>query len=119
MEATAWKVSLGTPISTSPTVAEGRVIVGTAEGSVTALSAANGGVLWTARVEGGAVLACPIVAEGLVFVGNGQGRVSALDLTSGAMRWSHDLDGEIIGRMAWGRGMLFVASTSGKVMAFR
>jgi outer membrane protein assembly factor BamB len=119
MEATKWNVSLGTPLSTSPTVVGNRVIVGTAEGSVTALSAANGGVLWTARVEGGVISARPTVADGLVFVGNGQGVVSALDLASGALRWSYDLGGEILGEMAWGRGVLFMASVSGKVMAFR
>lgn len=70
----------------SPAVVDGVVYVGSGDGHVYALSAADGTLRW--RFDTGEVVhASPAVAQGLVVVGSWNGRLYALDAKSGAERW--------------------------------
>lgn len=46
-----WETDLDSPVTTSPTVADGRVFVGTDEGTVHGLDAADGTEVWSANPE--------------------------------------------------------------------
>lgn len=70
----------------SPAVADGTVYVGSGDGHVYALDAANGALRWKADT-GEVVHASPAVADGTVFVGNWASRLFAFDARSGAERW--------------------------------
>jgi len=104
-----WRTSVGGRVMASPTIADGRVFVGSADGTVSALSAADGSLIWRFRVapyerrvmcyghlqSQWPVTCCPLVADGMVYASAGNelavgGYVVALDVATGAMRWERN-----------------------------
>lgn len=79
----------------------GRVFRGTTDGHLIALDAANGQLLWDARVGDGAlgyeITGAPIAFDGKVFTGDAgadtgiRGRIYAFDASSGALVWAFDI----------------------------
>lgn len=63
---TRWTARVGPVGFGGPTVADGRIFVGTTSQSVVGIDATNGSLLWTVRTDG-AVNAAPAVADGRVF----------------------------------------------------
>lgn len=70
-----------------PIVADGRVFIGTLDGTFVALDARNGAGLWRSRV-GDAILGTAAVAGNRVYVGSQDGLVHAYDAATGAEQWS-------------------------------
>lgn len=68
------------------TFANGKLYLGTEDGEVFALNAANGELLWRAPVQG-EVIASPAVGEGLVVIATTAGTLVALDADNGEQRW--------------------------------
>ena len=109
----AWRVSTGPPVpfpwghestdyfSSSPTVANGLVVVGGSDGHVYALDARSGARRWRAPTEG-RVRSSPAIATGVVFVGSFDGRVYALDLATGKLRWRFDTQGTTLESKSFG-----------------
>lgn len=83
-----WETAgLGTSYA-CPAVADGRVFVPSKSGTLTALDADTGEVLWQSRIEDG-VSEPPAVADGTVVVEAGNGTtVRAFDAATGERRWS-------------------------------
>lgn len=79
----------------------GRVFRGTTDGHLIALDAANGKLLWDARVADGAlgyeITGAPVAFDGKVFTGEAgadtgiRGRIHAFDAGTGAALWSFDI----------------------------
>ncbi len=70
----------------SPAVAAGRVYFGSSDGSVYAVEAATGKLVWRFRTNG-LVHSSPAVADGVVYVGSWDASLYALDARTGAERW--------------------------------
>jgi outer membrane protein assembly factor BamB len=81
--------------SSDVTVSEGRLYVGTYDGRIVALAAADGDMLWQ-FATGDAVLAAPSVAGGRVYAGSYDHRVYALDASSGKLVWKCDTRGRVV-----------------------
>lgn len=81
-----WGESPAMRFSAGPSVAGGRLAVGTLSGVVLLLDAATGEEIWRANVNG-ELLAPPLLVAGLVAVRTTDGRVVALDIQSGEQRW--------------------------------
>lgn len=87
----AWTTELGAvAISASLVEAGGRVYAASEDGSMTAVDARSGAVLWTAAV-GGPVLHGAALAGGVLYVGDRTGRLSAIEAASGRERWHVEL----------------------------
>lgn len=90
-----WRRSLGIPLRSAPTVAEGRIFLGTIEDRLLALSASDGQQLWTyqAATPTMAVLGqpAPAFAEGFVVAGFGSGELACLRADSGGVTWTDSL----------------------------
>lgn len=95
-----WRTALGSPtalhmfdpwdvLHSSPTLEGGRVYLGTPDGTVGALDANTGRLVWK-RNLGQPVRSSPAVAEGRVFVGDLGGKVHALDARTGKPLWTSD-----------------------------
>jgi eukaryotic-like serine/threonine-protein kinase len=70
----AWKQDLGEPIVTTPIVSGGRVFVLTIGGSLFALNANSGDVLWRfddIRTDDGDVFSSPVLAAGRIYAASG------------------------------------------------
>jgi outer membrane protein assembly factor BamB len=107
---TAWRFETGGQISASPTLIEGTLFIGNNNGSLFAIDATNGHVIWAAHVQN-ALMSAPLVYGDMVIVGEGDptSRTSspsepmsvgqgpsaliAYDRWNGTMRWQTALNG--------------------------
>ena len=113
----------------SPSIAGGRVFVGTQSGIVYALSAATGCVHWTFRADA-AVRAAITIAKietnngasvYAAFIGDRAGNVYAVDATAGSLIWKMHLDDHPFARVTasptYHDGRLYVGLASGEETA--
>jgi outer membrane protein assembly factor BamB len=84
-----WTRKLGAVFS-SPALAAGRVLCGSDDGSLHALEAATGAVVWSAKL-GAKVRATPAVGGETAIVGAFDGRVAAVRVADGMEAWSRAL----------------------------
>lgn len=106
-------------ITTAPVVAGGRVFAMDSQNRLTALSATNGGQIWSvdvtapgersAAASGGGLA----VADGVLYATTGFGELLALDPASGAIRWRQKFDGPASGAPAVAGGTVYVAGRDG------
>ena len=78
-----WNVKVKYPVTTAPAVSNGIIVVGSANGSIAALSQNDGSFLWRRELGNGSVLAKPLIADGLVFVGAERGNLEVLEADTG------------------------------------
>jgi polyvinyl alcohol dehydrogenase (cytochrome) len=84
--AQAWSVRLDGAVDGTPAVANGRVVVGTAGGTLAALGADSGAAVWTEH-DLGAISSSPTIAGDRVFVTTLTGRAYAFGLERGNLIW--------------------------------
>jgi len=113
----------------SPSIAGGRVFVGTQSGVVYALSAATGCVHWTFRADAAVRAAVTIakietnngVSVYAAFIGDRAGNVYAVDATAGSLIWKAHLDDHPFARVTasptYHDGRLYVGIASGEETA--
>jgi polyvinyl alcohol dehydrogenase (cytochrome) len=109
-----------------PSMAGGRVFVGTQSGTVYALSAATGCVHWTFQAEAAVRAAITIARlEGsdrhLAFVGDRAANVYALDAATGVLIWKSHVDAHPFARVTasptFHNGRLYIGVASGEETA--
>ncbi len=64
------------------------------------------------------ICSSPIVADSVVLFGWGEGKVYAFHARKGTKLWEDSLDGDIISSPAVENGMLYVATTTGKIVTY-
>src|SRR5262249_26871092 len=79
-----------------PTVAGGRVFVGSQDGTVYSLDAKTGCTIWTFKAKSGVrtaiVLGAPSGASTPVYFGDGRANVYALNASTGAQLWTQNVE---------------------------
>ncbi len=93
LTAVKWRFRTKGRIFSSPTVAGGNVYIGSTDGTMYAVRAADGTQVWSFAAKG-PVNSTPAVANGLVFFSSVDGNVYALDAATGAQKWSFKTGGE-------------------------
>ena len=93
----------------TPTVAYGRVFIGSIDGVFSAFSASTGTHRWS-RNLGGAIYGSAAVWNDAVYVGSSSGTFLALDASTGATRWSRKLPGKILGSATVTNGYVYVST---------
>jgi outer membrane protein assembly factor BamB len=90
-----WRVSVGAPTRSAPTVVEGRVFVITIEDRLLALAADDGRQLWTHQAVNATMSVlgrpAPAYASGLVVAGFGSGELATLRAETGNVVWTDNL----------------------------
>ena len=87
-----WRVP-GTDGSTStPAVFGGVVYFGNWDGTLRAVSAADGTAIWTRQLTNTVIDDSPLLHANRVYVGDGAGNLHAVDSATGVPVWSRDLD---------------------------
>src|SRR6516225_4190401 len=127
-----WRSSVGAPVRSAPTVADGRVFVVTVENELAVLAADDGRRLWvhngipeTASLLGSA---SPAVEGEVVVAAYSSGEIYALTVETGRPLWSDNLAStrnvdavstlaDIRGRPVIDRGRVYAASHSGRMAA--
>ncbi len=87
-----WNAKIGDPVTTSPVVSNGMIVVGTGRGLAVALNAKDGSIIWRFNTEGGEIAADPVISNGIVYVPSGDGRVYALDASTGRTRYIYSTE---------------------------
>lgn len=124
-----WGHESGDVWTSSPTVANGKLLFGGGDGVLYAIDPARGTVLWRAPT-GGRIRGTPAVHDGRVFIGAFDGRVYAFELQSGRRIWRYDTEGvglnsanfgfdrrSIQSSPSVGGGMVFVGARDGFLYA--
>jgi polyvinyl alcohol dehydrogenase (cytochrome) len=99
----AWQGTVGGPISSTPVIGQGLVVVGAYDGILRAYDAASGAVVWTFDTGAGSVmepnLGIPIgvpgsaaIDNGFVFTGDATGTLHAINAGTGEVIWSTEPD---------------------------
>ncbi len=91
-----------TSVRALPAVAGGRLFVGSEAGTVYALDAASGCVIWTFQAKGGvraAITIRPGADGGRAYVGDISATVYALNATTGDLEWSRQVDSHPFARI--------------------
>ncbi|MDO9637470.1 MAG: PQQ-binding-like beta-propeller repeat protein [Pseudotabrizicola sp.] len=122
--ARVWSANIGAGssrknrISTSPVVADGRIVTMDSNALVVA-TGTNGATLWQADLtapfdRGGAVSGGGVaLGGGMVFVATGYGELVALQASSGAVVWRQRLASPVSGAPAYDGGTVYVATRDG------
>jgi len=89
---TSWAFAFGANQIASPTAESGKIFICTVSGTVYALNAYTGSLVWSSQIGSGPTFVSPCVAEGIVFVGcydgNYQTVFRALDQNTGEEIWN-------------------------------
>ena len=113
-----WTATANNSISSSPTVANGVVYVGSDDYKLYAFNAQTGATLWTAPT-GGKVFSSPAIAtNGVVYVGSEDGKLYAFNVQTGAMLWASTTGYSIVSSPAVANGMVYIGSRDYKLYAF-
>ncbi len=109
-----WSVTRrgGVPFNVMPVVSGDSVFVGDASGSVAALDAQGGGILWEADVAS-PVTASPVLVDDLVVVGTEDGAIVALDAATGNERWAFAAGSRVGASLAAVDGTVFAGTDDG------
>ena len=107
--------------TSSPTIANGTVYIGSGDQNVYALDAATGALRWT-FATGDVVHASPAVANNTVFIGSWDRNVYALDAATGRERWRYTTGNDtviynqigIASSAAIANGVVYVGGRDGK-----
>ncbi|MGO9909798.1 MAG: PQQ-binding-like beta-propeller repeat protein [Acidimicrobiales bacterium] len=115
----AWHYQSGSPVDTSPAIADGVAYVANKAGQLMAIDIHNGAPLWTWSLRSGnAIAGSPAVdpSKGLVFVGANDGTLDAVSTSTGATAWSTEIGGDVSAPM-YSNGQIYVTSSTGTVEA--
>ncbi len=123
-----WSAQLGSPIASSPAVADGVALVQSRDDLIVAVSARDGRILWRKPAAPAAPLpwglesgdlyqASPTIAEGRVVIGGVDGSVSAFDLHTGKLFWRFLAGGRVRTAAAVAGGTVYAPSFDGSLYA--
>ncbi len=85
------------PIVGSPIVAQGRVYVGSSDGSVYALNGVSLDSVWAKPFEtGGKIWSAPAIDGDTLYIGSFDKKLYALNATDGSKKWEFETEGTIV-----------------------
>ena len=111
-----WNFTTGDRVSSSPTVSNGVVYVGSYDTKVYAINAETGSKIWD-FMTGGSVYSSPAVANGVVYVGSRDNKIYAINATTGTKIWDYAAGGSVCSSPAVANGVVYVGSNDNKVYA--
>ena len=112
-----WHVNVKDPITTSPAIEAGKIIVGTGRGYIIALDQETGKELWRFETKGGTVTAKPIIFDGHVLAGAGHGNVYVLNIEDGSIKFVTGAGGGIEQTPAAYDGVFYFGNSGGYLYA--
>jgi outer membrane protein assembly factor BamB len=104
-----WKFQASS--TSSPTVKDGLLYVGSWDHNIYALDADTGDLKWKFKTDD-TVESSPAVADGIVYIGSRDSHTYALDAYNGQLVWKFQAAGYIWTSPAIANGILYIASTS-------
>jgi outer membrane protein assembly factor BamB len=105
-----WRFRAAGPFLQAPACADGRVIAACTDGTLNALAAEDGRMLWCVFAGHGGFSASPVIADGVAHVGTRAGDLMAVALASGRLLWKAALGAPVRQTAAVADGRVFVTA---------
>ena len=86
-----WNRDLNQQITAGPSVAEGKLVVGTGDAKIVALDLQDGNTVWSSKASS-EVLAAPRIKDNVAYIHSLDGALSALNLRNGRQMWRFSLN---------------------------
>jgi outer membrane protein assembly factor BamB len=112
-----WTRGLDSLLEFPAVVSDGIAYVGNSQGTIDALSMANGDLLWRHVTPGGKMASSPAVWGGLLVVHGMDGHVWVLDLRTGRLRWFFSVGSPVESSPLVQAGVDFFGAWDGTVYA--
>ena len=112
-----WRFQADNQVNTSAAWWKGRIFIGDDSGTLYALSAKTGKLLWSSGAGTEFWYATPTVAYGRVYIGNTDGTMYVYGAKTGNLLWAKPLGTYIYGAAAVYRRKVFVGTYDGKFYA--
>ncbi len=121
-----WTYKTGAPVTSSPSVVDGVVYVGSQDRNLYALNATTGAFLWNYNTmeRNDIVSSSPAVSNGVVYIGGLKTKIHAVDAYSGELLWKYKLPirtttrSGVSSSAAVADGIIYVGNMDGTVYAF-
>ncbi len=121
-----WTFQTGAPVTSSPSVADGVLYVGSHDRNLYALDARTGTFLWKydTMERNDFVSSSPAVSNGVVYIGGMKTKIHALDAYCGELLWKYKLPIRTTVRTgvssspAVANGVVYIANMDGNLYAF-
>jgi outer membrane protein assembly factor BamB len=113
----AWSRGLDSLIEFPAVVSDGIAYIGNYRGTITALSMANGDVLWRHVTPGGKMASSPAVWDGMLVAHGMDGHVWVLDRRTGRLRWHVTIGSPIESSPVVRNGVDYFGAWNGTVYA--
>jgi outer membrane protein assembly factor BamB len=104
------------PIVGGPVVSQGKVFVGSSNGSLYALDGVSLSEIWQ-FTTGNKIWSTPAVDKGIVFIGSFDKKIYAVDAVTGKEKWSFVTQGAILSTPVIDGGTVYVASFDRSIYA--
>ncbi|MYD35912.1 MAG: PQQ-binding-like beta-propeller repeat protein [Dehalococcoidia bacterium] len=112
-----WRTEIGAEITSSPTVADGRVFVTTLDSRILAYSAEDGSLLWE-QPGPGPMDASPIIAEDRLYIAFRNSQMAALEADTGEVIWQSVISNPLFSWVNVDGGSVYLSSQDGVIQAF-
>ena len=121
-----WTYKTGGPVTSSPSIVDGVVYVGSQDRNLYALNATTGAFLWKYNTmeRNDYVSSSPAVSNGVVYIGGLKTKIHAVDAYSGELLWKYRLPirstvrSSISSSAAVADGIIYIGNMDGTVYAF-
>lgn len=111
-----WGFSTGGNIWSSPAVVAGVLFVGSSDGRLYSLDAANGNMRWAFKT-GNAIFSSPTIDKGIVYFGSSDHVFYAVDAETGALKWYYETGDPITSSPAVIDNVVYFGSWDGYLYA--
>jgi len=121
-----WTYKTGAPVTSSPSIVDGVVYVGSHDRNLYALDAATGAFLWKYNTmeRNDYVSSSPAVSNGVVYIGGMKTKIHAVDAYSGELLWKYKMPirstvrSGISSSAAVADGIVYIGNMDGTIYAF-
>ncbi len=112
-----WRTEIGAEVTSSPTIADGRVFVTTLDARIFAYSTEDGSLIWE-RPGPGPMDASPIVADDRLYIAYRNSRLAALEADTGKTIWESVISNPLFSWVNVADGSVYLSSQNGLIQAF-
>lgn len=102
-----WNSKVKYPVTTAPAISDGIIVVGSANGSISALSQKDGNFLWERELGSGSVIAKPLIADGLVFAATDHGNLEIIEADTGRVKFTVETQYGVQSSPAYSDGVFY------------
>ena len=111
-----WSFATRNYVTSSPTIYNETVYIGSADGNLYALNYLDGVMRWSYQT-GGEIESSPVVYEDVVYFGSDDNHLYALNVNNGTQIWNYSTGGKIYSTPLIANSMVYVTSEDGNVYA--